>query len=239
MTDIHRSLRALAGEIDFPPTPDLLSRVALEPHRPRHRLRRRTIALALAALAVAVATGLALSPGARSAFRQLFRIGSVQVVRLDEAPAAVAAQLVPFGRPVSFELAARSVPFRLRLPETDVAPRPARVYLDRAGGGIVSLVWCCPRRVVLTELQNATPGVIQKTVGPATLVEPVQVRGESGLWVVGSDHVVRVVTVTGSWTERPVLVEGGVLIWTSQGVTLRLEGNLSKDEALAIAKRIR
>jgi hypothetical protein len=34
-------------------------------------------------------------------------------------------------------------------------------------------------------------------------------------------------------------VEGGVLIWTSQGVTLRLEGNLSKDEALAIAKRIR
>ena len=55
----------------------------------------------------------------------------------------------------------------------------------------------------------------------------------------GADHVIRVVRESGTWRELPVRVTGGVLIWTSGDVTLRLEGDLSKDEALTIAERIR
>lgn len=239
MTDVHAALLGLGAEIDFPPTPDLLSGVALATSPPRRRLRRRTIAVAAAALIVALAAGLALSPGARSAFRELFRIGGVEIVRLDEAPPAAASQIVPFGHPVTLDQAARVVPFRIRLPSSDVVQAPARVYVDRAGGGIVSLVWCCKRRVVLTELRNVIPALVEKSIGPATLVEPTEVGGAAGLWVVGAEHVVRVITATGSWPERPVRVAGGVLIWANGGVTLRLEGDLTKTEALALAERIR
>lgn len=239
MTDIQHALVELASEIEFPTTPDLLYGVTLDRPASGRRLRRRAVVVALAALVAALALGLALSPGARSAFRELFGLGGVEIVRLEEAPPAASARIVPFGHPVTFEQASRSVPFRIRLPGTDVARRPARIYLDRAGGGIVSIVWCCKRRVVLTEFRNAVPGLLQKTVGPATLVEPVEVGGESGLWVDGADHVVRVITATGSWPERSLRVHGGVLIWTSRGVTLRLEGDLTRAEALAFAAHIR
>ena len=188
---------------------------------------------------VALAAGLALSPGARSAFRELFGIGSVEIVRLEQAPATETARLVPFGRPVTFARASRIVPFRILLPDTAVSRPPTHVYLDRAGGGIVSLAWCCERRIVLTELRTVIPGLLEKTIGPSTLVESVAVGGNQGLWVEGADHVIRVVRESGTWRELPVRVTGGVLIWTSGDVTLRLEGDLSKDEALAIAERIR
>jgi hypothetical protein len=239
MTEVERALRSLAPEIAFPPTPDLIAGVSLERPASRRPARRRMLVVALAALALALAAGLALSPGARSAFRELFGIGSVSIVRLDEAPAAETARLVPFGRPVTFAQASRAVPFRIRVPDRSVARPPTRVYLVRAGGGIVSLAWCCERRVVLTEVRTADPGLIEKTVGPSTLVEEVSVGGSGGLWVEGADHVVRVVQPEASWLELPVRVKGGVLIWTSGDVTLRLEGDLSKEEALTIAEGIR
>ncbi len=57
----------------------------------------------------------------------------------------------------------------------------------------MSLAWCCERRVVLTELSTVDPGLLEKTLGPSTLVEPVAVGGNQGLWVEGADHVIRVV----------------------------------------------
>lgn len=239
MTDLRESLLELGREIEFPPTPDLLAGASLDRRGRRGLPRRRALVLALAALAAVTVAGLALSPGARSAFRELLGIGGVEIVRLDEAPPATAESMVPFGRPVTLAEATRSVPFRILLPARDVADPPARVYLDRAGGGIVSLVWCCERRIVLTELPSADPAVLQKTVGPSTLVEAVDVGDGRGLWVEGSDHVLRAATAGGGWSERPILVRGGVLIWTRGEVTLRLEGELTRAEAIAVAERIR
>jgi hypothetical protein len=238
MNDIGKALLELGREIDFPPTPDLV--VGAELARARHRRLRRLRALALVvAVAVATAISLALSPGARSAFRELFGIGGVEIRLLEEAPQPTAARIVPFGRPVTLARAASAVPFRIRVPTGDVAAPPARVYLDRAGGGIVSLVWCCEPRVVLTELPGSDPGLLQKTIGPSTLVEPIDVAGAEGLWVEGADHVLRVVAPTGAWSERPIRVHGGVLLWTSGDVTFRLDGDLTRADALALAERIR
>jgi hypothetical protein len=239
MTDVERALRSLGSEIAFPPTPDLAVNVELDrPTAPRPA-RRRALVVALAALALALAVGLTLSPGARSAFRELFGIGSVTVVRLESGPPAETARLVPFGRPATLAEASRAVPFRIRLLDRDVAGTPNRVYLARAGSGIVSLAWCCDRRVVLTEMPAAEPGLIEKTVGASTLVEHVVVDGSRGLWVEGADHVVRVVQAEDDWLELPVRVSGGVLIWTSGDLTLRLEGELTKEEAIALAGQIR
>ena len=237
MTDIDIRLTSLAAELDFPPTPDLLARVDVVPLRPAAARRRLLFALA-AVLAVGAAV-LAASPGARSAFLRVFGIGGVRIIRLDAEPPAAAARLVPLGRPVTLAEAARRVSFRIRVPETTSGRPPTRVYLMQAAGqGIVSFVWCCRRRVVLSELSSSVPAVFEKQLGPATKLERVAVvRGGDGIWLEDSDHVIRIFGVT-SMEVRRVHVTGSVLIWQDGKITLRLDGELTKDEALAIARRM-
>jgi hypothetical protein len=75
-------------------------------------------------------------------------------------------------------------------------------------------------------------------VGAKTLVEPVQVNGERGLWVEGAPHTLTYFNTNGEFQERTVKITGNVLLWTQGPVTLRLEGRISKGEALRIARRI-
>ena len=107
------------------------------------------------------------------------------------------------------------------------------------GGGLVSIVWCCSPRIVLSEFLGNGVGFLQKSVGPATTIEEVSVDGKRGLWVEGSDHVLRLVDTNGTFRERAVRVRGGVLIWVDRSVTIRLEGELSRAQALAIARHVR
>jgi hypothetical protein len=237
MRDLEHRLRTLGAEISFPATPELTVVGVTEPQR---RLRRLVaVGIALTVVAVCFGAVLAASPSARSGLRDLFGIGSVRVVRVDEPPPE-GGRLVPFGRPVSIAEAKRAVAFELRLPESIDGRPPSRVYLDRTvGGGLVSVVWCCSRRIVLSELLGNGIGFLQKTVGPATTIEEVTVDGKPGLWVEGADHVLRIIDTDGTFKERAVRVSGGVLIWVDGTATLRLEGELTQAEALAIAGRLR
>jgi hypothetical protein len=237
MTDLEQRLRTLGAEISFPATPELILVGATEPRRRPRRLV--AVGIALAVVAVCFGAVLAASPSARSGLRDLFGIGSVRVIRLDEAPPG-GGRLVPFGRSVSIAEAKRAVTFELRLPESIDGRPPSRVYLDRTvGGGLVSVVWCCSRRIVLSELLGNGIDFLQKSVGPATTIEEVTVDGKPGLWVEGADHVLRIIDTDDTFKERAVRVSGGVLIWVERSVTFRLEGELTQAEALAIASRLR
>lgn len=239
MNDLEQRLRALGAEITFPATPELAVAVAGAGPLRRRRPRLVTAGVAFAAVAVCFGAVLAASPSARSGLRDLFGIGSVRVIRVAEAPPE-AGRLVPFGRPVSLAEAERAVTFELRLPESIDGKPPSRVYLDSTvGGGLVSIVWCCSPRIVLSELLGDEFAFLRKTVGPSTTIEEVSVDGKPGLWVEGADHILRIVDTNGSFKERAVRVRGGVLIWVDRSVTLRLEGELTRAEALAIARRLR
>jgi hypothetical protein len=236
MTDLEQRLRTLGAEIAFPVTPPLI--VAAAPELRRRPRRLIAVSLTLAVIAVAFGVVLAASPSARSGLRDLFGIGGVRVVRVGEAPRETG-RLEPFGDRVSLAEAERAVAFGIRLP-VSIGQPPSRVYLDRTvGGGLVSIVWCCSPRIVLSEFLGNGVGFLQKSVGPATTIEEVSVDGKRGLWVEGSDHVLRLVDTNGTFRERAMSVRGGVLIWVDGSVTIRLEGELSRAQALAIARHVR
>jgi hypothetical protein len=136
---------------------------------------------------------------------------------------------------VTLAEAQAAVSFPVRVPQGE---RPERVLLDESiGRGAVSLVWCCPR-IVLTELRGDALAFVEKQVGPDTTVEPLVVDGRRGVWVAGPAHAVIFRDELGRIVAEPRLARN-VLLWEDGAVTLRLEGNITRARALAIARRIR
>src|SRR6266508_2095955 len=83
MTELERALVALAGELDFPPEPNLVAGVRARLERRRLLFPRRR-ALALAVALVVVAFGIAMAvPDARSAILRFFHIGAVTVEQVE------------------------------------------------------------------------------------------------------------------------------------------------------------
>jgi hypothetical protein len=233
--NLEQELRDVA--LEWPPTPDLAAAVAARVSRPAPRRTpwRRTLAVALAVLVVAGTAVLAFSPGARSALLELFGIEGATVTRVEELPEARGGEQLDLGERVSLEQAEREVGFTPRLPRDGEVDE---VWLDRGiGRGAVAVVWCCPR-VVLTQFRGVSTPYAEKLAGPGTEVEYLPVNGRQGVWLEGASHVVFFRDEFGRIQERPRLARN-VLLWEDGEVTLRLEGDFTKQRALAIARRIR
>src|SRR5438067_171552 len=227
MTELERALASLGDAIDFPAEPDLRPGV-------RERLERRRFArpLALAVAVLVVAVGIAMAvPPARSAILRFFHIGSVTVERVQQLPPARERPLAAgLGPALSLDQAESRSGLRLILH----APRPDRFYARP--GLIATLLQYQGKPVLLAELQDDQLGITKKLVSPGTSVQPVQI-GSFGLWISGGKHVIY--WQRGGETRRiePRLA-GNVLIWTQDGRTFRLEGNLREDKMLELARDI-
>jgi hypothetical protein len=237
--ELETRLHALAAEVAFPPTPALVAAVEarLEGQgAPRRRLvGRRQLAIALAVLVAAFAAVLAASPGARSAFLELFGIKGATVFRVERAPEINRYLPLVRGEAVSLAEARRQVDFELLIPETDDGRPIERVFLDRMVGA-VSFVYCCPS-LILTQFRGEALPYVQKFAGPDTRVEEVTVDGGRGIWLEGA-HAVVFRDASGIVREDELRLAGNVLLWERGNVTLRLEGDLSRDEALDLAARV-
>lgn len=242
MSEIHRSelehrLVALGREIDWPPTPyfDLELEPARRERGVHHvpRLELRPLALAFVVLFAVCAGVLALSPGARSAFLDLFHIRGASVERVDKLP-NVPVQAPDFGRRVIRAEAERRVGFAL----LDIGP-PDAVFLR---GRMATLVYGPAEmpRLTLSELRGAVwDGFVKKVVGSGTRVERVRVNGEDGLFASGADHFVMFLDARGQPRDERTFLAGTVLLWNRGSLLLRLEGDLTRAEALALARRAR
>jgi len=71
----------------------------------------------------------------------------------------------------------------------------------------------------------------------ATKIEPVSVTGQPGYWIEGT-HEVYLVGPDGEQLADTVRLAGNVLLWEQAAVTLRLEADISKAEALRIARSV-
>ena len=231
MTDLELQLRALGEELALPPEPDLAAAVAAR-LGPRRRVPRLVIALALLAAALAVALAV---PPARSALLRLFHLKGVTVERVDTLPPAGERELAAtLGELMPLREAERRLGFRMLLPP-GVQPRHAR-YLDGLGSVVLEHEG---DPVLLSEFRAAGHQLVKKLAGGATRVDHVEVDGHAGLWLTGGPHELLWLGDGPQIRQTPVLVHGNVLLWENGDLTLRLEGRLTREEAIRIAESLR
>ena len=235
MSELELRLNALREEIDWPETPafEALTFEPVSERRPARRLPLRPLALGLAILLTVLAGVLALSPGARSAFLEIFHIRGATVERVERLP-EVEVQITDFGEKVSREEAERRVGFKL----VDIG-EPDSVFVR--GGRMASLVYgsVAKPRLVLSELRGTVwDGFIKKVGSSGTRIEQVTVDGERGLFISGEKHFVMFLGPNSVITDEPTFLAGTVLLWNRDDLLLRLEGDLTRAEALKLARSV-
>jgi hypothetical protein len=227
MAELEAALRELGRDMTFPPTPDIASTIRARLERPR--LWRRPLAIALAVLVVAIGAVFAV-PQARTAILDWLGLRNVSVVRVEKLPAVPTTGRLDLGRRVTLDEARRRAPWLL-VPDR----KPDSVYLsDSLPGGKVTLLWGTPSEVRLLLTEVTGEAFIEKIVQGGTEVQPVDI-GQAGAWFQGP-HVVMFRDRRGSFHETRPRLAASTLVWQTGEVTLRLEGDISKDEALRIAR---
>jgi hypothetical protein len=230
MSELELRLSALRDELAWPETPRLEATFDPPPVR-GPRVRR--LALGFAILLAVLAGVLAFSPGARSAFLEIFHLKGATVELVETLP-QVEAQPIDFGEQVSREEAERRVGFKL----VDVGDPDAVFVRDTS---VASLVYGPVEkpRLVLSQLRGAVwEGMIKKLGGSGTRIEQVRVDGERGLFITGDQHFVMFLNENGAISDEQTYLAGTVLLWNRGPLLLRLEGDLTQAEALELAKSV-
>ena len=249
--------------IDFPPDPNVAPAVYRQireiqvPVRPPgllerlvpRRPMRRAVVLAIALLVLAASgavAGLLGVPGLKLIFRP-HATPSVSVTTHPPSPIGVNLGL---GSRTTFREAAREAAFHPLVPHMAGLPRPAVYFYPRPSGGRVSFVYPAgpelPRTretgvgLLLTEflgIQNRE--FLQKTIYEGGHLQDVTVDGKPGFWISGSPHQVMMADRYGQPFPETLRLAGNTLVWQDGDLTLRIEGQLDKQRALAIARSLR
>lgn len=230
MSELEIRLAELRDELAFPPTPSFELRLA---PRPVRRVRPLVVALVVALLLAAGA--LAFTPGARSAFLELFHLRGATVSRVDELPRVERIRRLDLlGQRVTRVEAERRVGFLL----LDLG-EPDAVFVR--AGGVATLVYgdVDEPRLLLSEAHGGIfDGFVRKSGGSGTKVERVTVGGVPGLFVSGDEHFVMFRAADGRIADDRSFLAGTTLLWNRGELLLRLEADVTRDEAIALAESI-
>jgi hypothetical protein len=254
MADLHAELTALS--VEWPPTPDVadavLARIEAAPAAPAARRRRGpawrpALAYGLAAIVGAFALTMAASPDARSAVLEWLGLKSVKVERREPvAPSPSPGTLgsgLGLGTPVTLAEARARSPF-LRLPTADGLGEPDAIYLGRAA---VSLVYGeregYPRAdatgaaLLVQEFPARVGPFIQKSLGEGSELEQLSVDGAPAYFITGA-HGFAYETADGIDFEEQRLAGNTLLVERADGLLIRVEGDMSRDQAVAVARSV-
>lgn len=242
MAELEQALRSLGAQLDYRPTPDLTGAVRrrlAEGRQPRSSwFSRRGVVIALAVLAVSLGAVLAVPP-ARSTVLDWLGIGNVTVRFVEELPPVdLATSDLGLGEEMPLSEAQRVAPFQVLLPRMERLDDPPRVYY-RDEARQVGFLYGSPEKPRLLITQAAAGGAVEKLVNVGgTDTELVAVHPSTpGLWLSGEKHAL---FFPGVNQEEPFRLVGNALIFeTSAGLTVRIEAEVSKDEALEIARSMR
>jgi hypothetical protein len=238
MSELELRLVQLGRELDLPEPPDLAPAVVRRIGDTRRApfWRRRVLLVAVAAVVVAVGAVLAVPP-ARSAILDFFGIGSAEIRIVDELPAVESGPL-DVGDPTTLEAVREQVPGLLEARGDEVG-KPDHVYVVGSGQGApVTFVWGDPRRPRLLLTQVRGRFHFEKLLLGGTEMVVTRVNGAQAAWIEGDPHVIFVQT-DGGGIDLPARLARNTLVWSRGPVTLRLEGELSRENAERIARTIR
>jgi hypothetical protein len=252
VSELELELREL--HVEWPETPDIAGAVAGRlaaapaPPRRRWRLDRPAWQLAVAATALIIAVVMAVPP-ARSAVLELLGFGSVRIVREEPRPSRFA-QALGLGDPVTLEQARRRAGFPVLVPQA--VGEPDAVYIDdnRIFGPRVDLVYRARpglpsssntgAGLLITEFRAIASPVIEKSIGMGTRVERLTVGGDPAFFLSGREHgFAYVVDPQNTGFEEQRLAGNTLLVERSDGVLLRVEADITREEAVRIAESAR
>jgi hypothetical protein len=244
---VEAELRELGRELDVPPaaSPAAAVRQRLEgpavrrPHLAPRRtgiLRRWRPAWRAALIVVAVLAALLVAtPQGRAMVAHVLRFAGIELQQEPgPAPSPRNSAALPGERRMSLAEARQHVSFPILV--SAALGRPSEVVVSD-GGRVASLIYRrTPYGLVRMDefAGHLDPVFFQKFIHLGDVTQ-VRVNGRKGLWIKGPHELVYVTRDGTPAFASARLTTGNTLIWGTRQVALRLEGNLTKTEALAIA----
>ena len=243
MSELELALVDLGRHIDLPATPELAPGVRqrlAEGPTPRFAPGgRRALLIALAVLAVAVGAVIAVTQ-TRAAILEFFHLRGVTIERVGELPTVPVNDdfnKLLVGEPVTLEEAEELVSFEIVVPEALGDP-DGIYYQDSPPGGMVSFVYGTLEnpRVLFTQFRATVDQVIYKKVASTTRIQPVEIEGRQGYFLSGDPHDFAYYDADQQFRQELVRLAGNTLLWERGLLTLRLEADITLQEALKIAR---
>lgn len=249
MADLDRRLAELGRDWDAPPTPDIATRVVTRLTADDRVVRRRPRRAIVALIAALVGAGAiaAIAP-AREAILDLFAIGGAEVREVPAiptfptVPAPSPVESLDLGEEVTPQRAAAAVAFPLGRPTR--LPNPSQTFLRTPPtGGMVSFVWTAgaglPSPVVgdvRAVLSQFTGRPFLEKLATSGSVERLTIGGEPAVWFSGPKHALIYEDSDLMVGEERGRLVSRALVWTNRGTTYRLEGEFTRERAIAVAE---
>jgi len=241
---IEAALREVGGRLAVPDAPASLATAVLarleEPAPVSRRLRPGLVprlVAAVVALLLALGVVMAVSPTVRAAVFDFLRIGGVEihyepppVEPTTDDPAA------PGERDVTLDQARAAVPFDVRVPALLGDPDKVRLLSDVDGAPprAVSLHYSDAR---VDEFPGRVSPLFEKFTRQPDVVRT-DVDGAPAVWI-PRPHPVLYVDVHGDIQEEAARLAAKTLIWEANGMTYRVEGDFTQQQAERIARSLR
>jgi hypothetical protein len=241
--DLEQELDELAAAIAWPATPRLQVPLPVE-----RRAALPRWALAVAAALVIAASALIYTP-TRDAIANFLNLHTV-VHRVPSlpTPSPRAGQSLGLGRPTTLSEAQSRLSWHITIPQA--LGQPDAVYLalppNGPSGGEVTLVYAMSPGIepsgqtgvslLLTEARGSVnEQYFQKTVGPDVTIQEVVVNGHRGWWISGEPHTFVFTDANGNPYVDTLRLATNTLLFDDNGTVIRIEGDMTKAQALQIA----
>jgi hypothetical protein len=255
MAELEQQLTSLGADLGWPQTPDLAratrSRIAA-PVVLRAPWYQSRWAIAAAAVLIALLGLVAYQPS-REAIANWVNVHVLfQRVNVLPAPSpqppGLLGQRLGLGGRTSLADAQNRLTWRITVPTS--LGTPDEVYLQFPPGGPaqgeVTLVYATRPGIpvasetgvaaLITEARGSVDkNFFGKMLGPDTTLEEVTVAGHQGYWVAGAPHIFLFIDANGNVRDETMRLATNTLIFEEGGTVVRIEGNLTKAQAIAIA----
>jgi hypothetical protein len=256
--DLEQRLSVLVAEIDWPATPDLAGRVRARITAPaivRRPWFQSRWALAAVAVLLVVATLVAYTP-TRVAIANWINVHTI-FTRVTELPTPSPQPSGPLGKrlglgnPTTLDQAQSKVTWHILVPAS--LGQPDEIYLqfppDGPPQGEVTLVYKSRPglktsgqtgvAVLITEANGKVDAqMFGKMLGNGTNMEVVIVNGHQGYWISGQPHVFFFIDANGHFRDETLRLATNTLLIDDNGTVIRIEGDLTKAQALEIASSL-
>ena len=246
MPDLEEQLTELGNYVAWPESPPRLWRGVRQGRTEGPRVRWALAAAAALLLVVAALLVYAPTRDALAGFLNLHT--TVNRVPALQSPSPRPGQSLGLGTPTTLAQAQSQLTWKIALPPA--VGQPDAVYLTRPplgpSGGEVTLVYTnlpgikpsgqTGVSLLVTEVRGAVnEQFFGKTVGPGTTIESVEVNGHRGWWISGQPHVFGFTAADGNAYFDTLRLATNTLIIDDGGTIVRIEGDVTKAQALQIA----